>query len=264
MMEVRWEFWLKRIAGMVVGLCALFSMVGLMVGEEGTLSSSNPSDGYSKARGGLGSGSRANINMAQRSSLKIFPGAKQAFTTVATTDKVGYGRYGNGEVCVTYSDDCVVQTVVAAKGYDVVSYRAEPDASGVTTPVMGLDSITATYLDYTFYFSSAENKAKFEENPEYYAPRWGGFCSLGIAWEQDTWSVLGLGPPSDPLSWRIMSDGYLHFFKDYRAQLQVYNDYGEDETLQAGGNFWTKFGGDYFNTACFCEEGGATCTCLHT
>lgn len=129
---------------------------------------------------------------------------------------------------------------------------------------MGMDSITTTYLDYTFYFSSDENKAKFEENPEYYAPKWGGFCSLGIAWEQDTWSVLGLGPPSDPLSWRIMSDGYLHFFKSYRAQLQVYDDYGEDETLQSGSNFWKKFGGDYFNTACFCDEGGATCTCLRT
>lgn len=81
-MEVRWEFWLKRIAT-VVGLSAVFWMVGLMVGEEeeGTLSSNKYAGGYNKVRGG---GSK----VSQSSLMTTFTGSEQAFTTIGVPTRL--------------------------------------------------------------------------------------------------------------------------------------------------------------------------------
>ena len=56
--------------------------------------------------------------------------------------------------------------------------------------VVGSADITSVYNNYTFRFSTHENRRKFETNQTRYLPQWGGFCSYGIStenwwtWEQ--------------------------------------------------------------------------------
>ena len=48
----------------------------------------------------------------------------------------------------------------------------------------------------TWYFSSAANRDRFKENPERWAPQYGGYCAYGVAQgyavkiEVDQWSVV--------------------------------------------------------------------------
>lgn len=64
---------------------------------------------------------------------------------------------------------------VAIKGYDAVGYFTENRA------VNGSPDYTAEYKGATFWFASSENRDRFAESPEEYAPAYGGFCSLGVA-----------------------------------------------------------------------------------
>lgn len=53
---------------------------------------------------------------------------------------------------------------VAIQGYDPVSYFTD-------RPVAGNPNIIATYGEAIYYFSSEDNKSKFEADPEYYIPQ---------------------------------------------------------------------------------------------
>ena len=63
----------------------------------------------------------------------------------------------------------------AIKGYDPVSYLTDQKA------VAGQESITHTYNNATWSFSTEANKALFTENPEKYAPQYGGYCALAVS-----------------------------------------------------------------------------------
>lgn len=38
--------------------------------------------------------------------------------------------------------------------------------------------ITSSYADATYQFFSIENKMEFDNSPEKYAPKYGGYCSI--------------------------------------------------------------------------------------
>ena len=63
---------------------------------------------------------------------------------------------------------------IAISGYDPVSYF-------VDEPQPGNPDITATHGEATYYFVNAENKAKFEADPEAYVPQYGGFCAVAAS-----------------------------------------------------------------------------------
>ena len=63
----------------------------------------------------------------------------------------------------------------AIYGYDTVSYWTENKA------VKGEDEIVYTWRGAEWHFSSQENKALFVEDPEKYAPQYGGYCSFAMA-----------------------------------------------------------------------------------
>lgn len=63
---------------------------------------------------------------------------------------------------------------IAISGYDPVSYF-------VDEPQPGNPDITAIHGEATYYFVNAENKAKFEADPEAYAPQYGGFCAVAAS-----------------------------------------------------------------------------------
>jgi YHS domain-containing protein len=80
---------------------------------------------------------------------------------------------------------------VMLKGADLVSYW---QAGGFK---QGNASIKSTYENITFYFSTAENKALFDKEPEKYLPQYGGYCSNGIVYsipwggDADSYEMIG-------------------------------------------------------------------------
>jgi len=96
------------------------------------------------------------------------------------------------------------ETGFAVSGYDVVAYfdlDQAPVGQAQPAGVPGKKSITAEYNGATFAFSTEENKAKFEANPEAYVPQYDGHCAYGVA--------KGGKVPGNPNLWRIL-DGKLY------------------------------------------------------
>ena len=93
----------------------------------------------------------------------------------------------------------------AIRGYDPVAYFTEG------RPVEGDSDYTAEYMDATWRFASAENKALFVANPEKYAPQFGGYCAWAVS-QGETASI-------DPEAWDIV-DGklYLNYSKSVKAR----------------------------------------------
>lgn len=78
----------------------------------------------------------------------------------------------------------------AIGGYDPVAYFTEKK------PVKGKEEFKSIYQDANWYFSSAANKKLFDENPQSYAPQYGGYCAFGVAGgykakiSPDAWTVV--------------------------------------------------------------------------
>ena len=64
---------------------------------------------------------------------------------------------------------------VALHGYDPVAYFTEDKA------VLGDAANSASHNGATYYFASADNKAAFEQDPDKYAPQYGGYCAMGTS-----------------------------------------------------------------------------------
>ncbi len=92
-----------------------------------------------------------------------------------------------------------------AGGYDTVSYF-ESDQ-----PVKGSASYIAKYNGATWRFANPENLARFEEDPERYAPIYGGYCAWAVS--------QGYLAKGDPEHWTIR-DGrlYLNYNKSVHNQ----------------------------------------------
>jgi YHS domain-containing protein len=93
----------------------------------------------------------------------------------------------------------------AIRGYDPVAYFTE------NQPVKGKSEFSTTWNGATWYFSSAEHRQLFTQNPEKYAPQYGGWCAYG--WAQ------GYPAKTEPDAWSIV-DGklYLNYNKDIKQR----------------------------------------------
>jgi len=93
----------------------------------------------------------------------------------------------------------------ALKGYDAVSVY---NSAGV----VGKEHFSSVYLDAIYQFESEANKAVFDANPQKYAPKYGGHCSIAIS--------EGVLVEANPLS-SLVQDGELHvFYKDENEDTQ--------------------------------------------
>lgn len=101
-------------------------------------------------------------------------------------------------------------TGFAVSGYDVVAYRGltqAPVGSPQPAAVPGKAAITTEWNGATFAFATEENRAKFLENPEHYAPQFDGHCAYGVS--------KGGKVPGNPNLWRIVDDRlYLNITKN--------------------------------------------------
>ncbi|EDX84997.1 YHS domain family [Synechococcus sp. PCC 7335] len=99
---------------------------------------------------------------------------------------------------------------VAIGGADPVAYFTEE------AYVPGSADYTHEWQGVTWQFSSEENRDLFAENPEQYAPEYGGFCAWAVAAKN---SLV----PIDPNAWSVVDDKlYLN------ANQKVQADWTED------------------------------------
>lgn len=94
---------------------------------------------------------------------------------------------------------------LAIKGYDPVAYFTD----GKPTP--GSPEHEAVWREARWRFASAEHRELFLKQPEAYAPQYGGYCAMGVA--------FGKKAEVDPEAWTIV-DGklYLNYDKTFREQ----------------------------------------------
>ena len=84
------------------------------------------------------------------------------------------------------------ESSLALEGYDPVGYFTEGEA------MLGDPAYQAEYDGAVFYFASAEHRAMFIDNPERYAPAFGGYCTETLA--------NGALTPASPLHWTVHGD----------------------------------------------------------
>ena len=78
---------------------------------------------------------------------------------------------------------------VALHGYDPVAYFTEAQ------PVRGSDALVHVHEGAAYRFSSQANLDAFKQDPDRYAPQYGGFCAYGVA--------VGKKFDGDPHLWKI-------------------------------------------------------------
>jgi YHS domain-containing protein len=88
----------------------------------------------------------------------------------------------------------------AIRGYDAVEYYQK------AAPVKGSSQFSYQWRGATWLFASAENRDRFQADPERYAPQYGGYCAYAVS-KGHTASI-------DPEAWTIV-DGklYLNYSK---------------------------------------------------
>jgi len=95
----------------------------------------------------------------------------------------------------------------AIKGYDPVAYFEE------SRPVKGSSDYTYECNDAEWRFSSAKNRDAFAENPEAYAPQYGGYCAWAVS--------QGYTARIDPEAWHIHNGKlYLNYSKSVQKKWQ--------------------------------------------
>jgi YHS domain-containing protein len=79
---------------------------------------------------------------------------------------------------------------LALQGYDPVAFFTEGK------PIPGRSSITSSFDGATYRFATDADRAAFDKEPEKYAPAFGGYCAMGVAYEHlvpvkiETWQIL--------------------------------------------------------------------------
>jgi len=111
----------------------------------------------------------------------------------------------------------------AIKGYDPVAYFTQ------NKPIKGQADITFEWNDGIWHFASAENRDLFQQNPEKYAPQYGGWCAYG--WAQ------GYPAKTEPEAWSIV-DGKLYL--NYNLSVQTDWNKKQSKYIQTADKNWAN------------------------
>ncbi len=136
------------------------------------------------------------------------------FATVKKVSPVSWGMWGNYNTA----------SGLALKGYDPVAYIQDSEATA------GNSEFTVAWGDANWQFTSAENMTLFEQDPEAYAPQFGGFCSFAAS--------KGFTADISPDAWHVL-DGKLYVFADKNVQADWVAGI-DDGTLEASNASWEK------------------------
>ncbi len=105
----------------------------------------------------------------------------------------------------------------AIQGYDPVAYVGGK-------PEKGRGEFTSEYRGVTYWFTSAENRAKFAADPGRFAPAYGGWCATAMA-------DGGRKVDIDPENFKVADERLLLFYKGWLGD--ALKDWNKDEA----GNF---------------------------
>jgi YHS domain-containing protein len=98
-----------------------------------------------------------------------------------------------------------VKSDAAIRGYDPVAYFTQG------MPVQGKKEWSYVWKDATWFFSNQENMNTFRQQPEKYAPQFGGYCAYGV--------MEGHKASTQPNAWTIIGGKlYLNYNTDVRAR----------------------------------------------
>ncbi len=136
------------------------------------------------------------------------------FAAVKKVSPVSWGMWGNYNTA----------SGLALKGYDPVAYIQDAKA------MPGNSEFTVAWGDANWQFASAENMTLFEQDPEAYAPQYGGFCSFAAS--------KGFTADISPDAWHVR-DAKLYVFADKNVQADWVAGI-EDGTLEASNANWGK------------------------
>ena len=104
---------------------------------------------------------------------------------------------------------------IAVGGYDPVAYFKPGKA------VKGKKEFAVFAQGVTYYFSSAENKEEFKQNPFMYEPQYGGWCAYAMGKDGSKVDI-------DPETFKIINGKlYLYYNKFFNNTLKSWN---KDET----------------------------------
>lgn len=115
---------------------------------------------------------------------------------------------------------------LAINGFDPVAYFTD------AAPVEGDAAHAVEWNGAEWRFSSAENKAKFEADPEAFAPQYGGYCAYAVS--------KGYTAKTDPDAWTI-HDGKLYLNYD-RSVRGIWERDIPGNIAKADGNWPTVLG----------------------
>lgn len=126
---------------------------------------------------------------------------------------------------VSLSEDEIYTSFLSNKalsGYDTVAYFTEGE------PVKGSSDFSTLYKNAQWYFSSKENLELFLNNPNQYAPQYGGYCAWAISEKNDF-------APGDPNQWAIV-DGKLYL--NYDKKIKTLWDANQAVHIQQADKNW--------------------------
>jgi YHS domain-containing protein len=103
---------------------------------------------------------------------------------------------------------------VAIEGYDPVAYFKQNKA------VEGKKDLALVYQGATYYFSSAENKELFKNDPAKYEPAYGGWCAYAMGAKGEKVNV-------DPETFKITNGRLFLFYNKYFNN--TLKDWNKDE-----------------------------------
>jgi YHS domain-containing protein len=95
---------------------------------------------------------------------------------------------------------------IALQGYSAVSYLDLGIAQ------KGVKDFKVTHDGLNYYFTSKEQKAKFEANPTNYLPQVGGYCAFGVS--------VGAKFRTDPNKFVVKNGKYFLFLYDLEVDAQ--------------------------------------------
>ncbi len=115
---------------------------------------------------------------------------------------------------------------IALQGYSPVSYV------DLNLAQRGLKNFKSEHGGLNYYFTTADQKAKFEANPAKYLPEFGGWCATGIA--------LNAKFRTDPNKFLVRNGKLYLFLNDLEVDaLQVWQGDEKNMTAKAYDN-WKK------------------------
>jgi YHS domain-containing protein len=110
---------------------------------------------------------------------------------------------------------------VAIRGYDVVAYFTIGEA------VEGAADYSHRWMEAEWRFSSQSHLDLFREDPEKYAPQYGGYCAWAVS--------RGYTAPIDPQAWKIVGE---KLYLNYNAKIRKKWLKDRDELIEKANENW--------------------------